>query len=46
MIFQLLQSLIFSIPAGLVFWAGAVAEMQRLGDFRLPPFFNYPPYFT
>ncbi|CAL4962277.1 unnamed protein product [Urochloa humidicola] len=20
--------------------------MQRLGDFRLPPFFNYPPYFT
>ena len=22
------------------------AVMQRLGDFRLPPFFNYPPYFT
>ncbi|RLM91413.1 hypothetical protein C2845_PM08G20960 [Panicum miliaceum] len=20
--------------------------MQKLGDFRLPPFFNYPPYFT
>ncbi|KAK4856030.1 hypothetical protein QYF36_013404 [Acer negundo] len=21
-------------------------EMQRLGDFKLPAFFNYPPYFT
>ncbi|KAK4747987.1 hypothetical protein SAY87_014573 [Trapa incisa] len=20
--------------------------MQKLGDFKLPPFFNYPPYFT
>ncbi|KAK0605962.1 hypothetical protein LWI29_032634 [Acer saccharum] len=25
---------------------GSSKEMQRLGDFKLPAFFNYPPYFT
>lgn len=24
----------------------ALTEMQKLGDFKLPNFFNYPPYFT
>ncbi|KAM7267411.1 hypothetical protein ACFE04_009577 [Oxalis oulophora] len=27
-------------------WRGHNKEMQKLGDYKLPQFFNYPPYFT
>ncbi|KAH0941346.1 hypothetical protein HID58_000983 [Brassica napus] len=41
-----LKTILTNCIVALIFWEFEGQKMQKLGDFKLPQFFNYPPYFT